>query len=98
MMKDTVQYFADLELLSHVNGVKHPASPRSVLCVAAEKDVLAFSEAGHLQSCGAFCTLLMLYKRSCDSPQGSQQHTHGQGSSNLDGNQRGSAPHQKVTF
>lgn len=62
MMKDTVQYFADLEL-SHVNGVKHPASPHSVLCVAAEKDVLAFSEAGHLQSCSAFCTLLMLYKR-----------------------------------
>lgn len=49
--KNTVQYFAGSELLSHVSGERHPAS---LPLVAAEKDVMAFSEAEHLQSCGAF--------------------------------------------
>lgn len=41
-MKDIVKYFVDLGLLSRVNGAKHPASPPSMLSVAADKKFMAF--------------------------------------------------------
>lgn len=41
-MKDIVQYFADLALLSTVGGAKPGALPRSLLSTTADKNATAF--------------------------------------------------------